>query len=390
MDYDVVVAGGGPAGSATAYYLARHGVNVLVMDKCSFPREKVCGDGVAPRAVRNLYKMGLQERLDGRFNKFHGFRFAGAGKSLVETPIPATPRFPDHGYIIRRVDLDKILLDYAREHGVEVWEECRATEPLVDGGRVVGVKAVRGGQEIDVTAPVTVGADGAHSRLGGKMGLLLNDPHYLGISIRQYFEGVEDIGDYLEVYPERQISPGSGWVFPISRDGVANVGVGAMLFHMERDKINLHKFFNTLIHDTEHVAPKLKNAKPISPLRGALLRCGLGGSKVECPGMILVGDAASMTNPVSGEGITYALETGEMAADHILSSRMSGRGLHIDPDEDSFRAKLVDRYQHYFNHGLMSIKWGNRTSFMRPLLAVTSKNDSFRRYLVRSLMYLKH
>ena len=260
MDYDVVVAGGGPGGSSTAYYLAKQDVRVLVMDKCSFPREKICGDGVAPRAVRNLYRMGLQERLDGQFNKFHGFRFAGAGKALVETLIPPTPRFPDHGYIIRRIDLDKILIDYARENGAEVWEDCK------------------------VTAPVVVGADGPHSTLGGKMGLLVNDPLYMGISIRQYFEGVTDIGDYLEVYPDKAVSPGSGWVFPVSRDGVANVGFGAMLYHMQRDKINLHKFFETLIHDTPFVAPKLKNAKPISPLRGALLRVGLGGRRSSARG----------------------------------------------------------------------------------------------------------
>lgn len=390
MDYDVVIAGAGPAGSTTACYLARQGVNVLVMDKCTFPREKICGDGIAPRAVRNLYKMGLQERLDGNFNKFHGFRFAGAGKSVVETMIPRTPRFPDHGYIIPRIELDKILLDYAREHGAEVWEGCQVREPIVEGGRVVGIRAIRDGREIEVRAPVTVGADGPHSRLGSKMGLLVNDPLYLGISIRQYWEGVEGIGDYLEVYPEKEISPGSGWVFPVNREGLANVGVGAMLYHMQRDNISLHRFYETMINNTEHVSPKLKNARPVSPLRGALLRVGLGGSKVECPGLILVGDAASMTNPVSGEGITYALETGEMAAEHIMESRMDGRGFHIDPAEDSFRGKLVDRYHHYFNHGVLSIKWGNKTSFMRPLLAFTSKNDYFRKYLVRSLMYLKH
>ncbi len=78
MEYDVVVVGGGPAGSSTAFHLAKRDVRVLVLDKASFPRNKICGDGVPPRAVRNLYKMGLQERLDGRFNKFHGFRVAGA------------------------------------------------------------------------------------------------------------------------------------------------------------------------------------------------------------------------------------------------------------------------------------------------------------------------
>ena len=106
MDYDVVVVGAGPAGSSTAYHLATRDVRVLLLDKAPFPREKICGDGIAPRAVRTLYKMGLQERLDGRFNKFHGFSFAGAGRSVVRNPIPPTPRFPDHGYIIRRVDLD--------------------------------------------------------------------------------------------------------------------------------------------------------------------------------------------------------------------------------------------------------------------------------------------
>lgn len=390
MEFDVVIAGGGPAGSSTAYWLARQEVRVLVLDKACFPREKVCGDGVAPRAVRNLYKMGLQEQLDGRFNKFHGFRFAGAGKAVVENRIPATPRFPDHGYIIRRLDLDKILLDHARSHGAEVWEGCRVTGPLVERGRVTGVKALRDGEEVEVVAKVVVGADGPHSVLGQRMGLLVNDPLYMGISIRQYFEGVEDIGDYLEVYPEKAISPGSGWVFPVTRDGVANVGVGAMLYHINRDKINLHQFFDTLINDTEHVAPKMKNAKPIGPLRGALLRVGLGGSKVECGGMLLVGDAASMTNPVSGEGITYALETGEMAADHILASRMNGRGLHHDPDEYSFRERLVDRYQHYFDLGIRSIKWGNRSGFMRPMLAVVSKNRRLREDLIRALMYLRH
>lgn len=390
MDYDVIISGGGPAGATAAYYLAKFDVNVLVLEKSSFPREKICGDGIAPRAVRNLYRMGLRERLDGRFNKFHGFRFAGAGRSMVETMIPPTPRFPDHGYIIRRVDFDRILIDYARENGAEVRENCRVTGPLVEGGRVVGVRAVRDGSEVEICAPVVVGADGPHSTLGKKTGLLVNDPLYLGVSIRQYFEGVEGIGDYLEVYPDRAVSPGSGWVFPVTRDGVANVGVGAMLYHIRRDGIDLHRFFEVLINDTPFVAPKMRNAKPVSPLRGALLRVGLGGSKVECPGMILIGDAASMTNPVSGEGITYALETGEMAARHILDSRFAGGAFHIDPEEDSFRQKLVDRYQHYFNHGVMSIKWGNRTSFMRPLLAFTSRNDYFRRYLVRSLMYLKH
>jgi geranylgeranyl reductase family protein len=390
MEYDVIVVGAGPAGSSTAYHLAKRDINVLVVDRAEFPRDKICGAGIAPRAVRTLYKMGLQDRLDGQFNKFHGFRFAGAGRAMVENAIPPTPRFPDHGYIIRRIDLDKILLDHARAAGAEVWEGCEVRGPLVEGGRVVGVKAIRDGGEFELTAPVVVGADGPHSPLGRAMGLLVDDPLYLGVSIRQYFEGVEDIGDYLEIYPEKLISPGSGWVFPVTRDGLANVGIGYMLYHIKRDKVNLRRSFDTLLNDAPHVAPKMRNAKPVSPIRGELLRVGLGSSRVECPGMILVGDAASMTNPVSGEGITYALETGEMAAEHILESRMGGGGLHIDPSDDSFRAKLAERYEHYFRIGTLSIKWGNRSSFMRPLLLAVSKRRKWREDLIRALMYLRH
>ncbi|MDD5748698.1 MAG: geranylgeranyl reductase family protein [Actinomycetota bacterium] len=389
MEYDVVVVGAGPAGASTAYHLAKRDVNVLLIDKCNFPREKICGDGIAPRAVRNLYKMGLQERLDGNFLKFGGFIFGGAGRAVVKREIPPTPRFPDHGYIIRRIDFDKLLLDYSRENGVEVLEGTKVIAPLVEDGKVFGVKALRNGEEIEICAKVVVGADGAHSVLGRKMGLLLNNPQYLGIAIRQYFEGVEEVGRYLEVYPDRVITPASGWVFPLG-GSVANVGVGAMLYQIQKKKIDLHEYFQKFITESAIVFPKLRNAKPISPLRGALLRVGLGGSKVECPGLILVGDAASMTNPVSGEGITYALETGEMAAEHILESRMSGRGIHHDPEEDSFREKLLSKYFHYFRTGIRSIRWGDRPIFMRPLLSVVSKSEKRSADLVRALMYLRH
>lgn len=389
MKYDVIIAGAGPAGATTAFYLAKRDVRVLLLDKAVFPREKVCGDGIAPRAVRSLYKMGLQERLDGKFNKFHGFRFGGAGR-MVENMIPKTYGFPDHGYIIKRYDLDGIILDHARAQGVEVWENCKVTAPLVHEGKVVGVKAVRDGRETELESRIVVGADGYSSPLGKAMGLLVDDPLYLGICVRQYFEGVEDIGDYLEIYPESGVSPGSGWVFPVTREGIANVGVGVMLYHVQRDRINLHHFYDRLLHDSTFVAPKMRNARPITPLKGAILRLGLGGSKIECPGMILVGDAASMTNPISGEGITYALETGEMAAEHILKSRMSGKDFHIDPEEDSFRRKLLDRYQAYFRFGTLSVKYANKQMLMRPGLALISRKRLWREQMIRALMHLRH
>jgi len=105
--------------------------------------------------------------------------------------------------------------------------------------------------------------------------------------------------------------------------------------------------------------------------------------------MILVGDAASMTNPVSGEGVTYALETGEMAANHILDSRTSAKGFHIDPSEDSFRKKLEDRYQSYFRLGMLGVKYANKNALMRPMLAAISRKQIWREQMIRALMHLK-
>ncbi|MBN1288753.1 MAG: geranylgeranyl reductase family protein [Actinobacteria bacterium] len=389
MDYDVVIAGGGPGGSSAACYLARHGAKVLVLDKEKFPREKVCGDGIAPRAVRTLYSMGLRDRLEGNFNKFHGFVFSGGGRYYVKSKIPPTTNFPDHGYIIRRLDLDKILLDFARENGAEVWEGHEVTAPLVKDGRVFGVKALHEGKEMEITAGAVIGADGVHSVLASSMGLLVNNPVHLGLTLRQYFEGVNDIGDYLEIYPDKSISPACGWVFPVT-ETVANVGVGAMLYHVRKKNISLKRSMEKFIREAKHVAPKLEGATPISTCRGGLIRVGLGASKFECPGLLLVGEAASVTNPISGEGITYALETGEMAAAHLLDNVSSSGEFRHNPAANPFRDKLMERYNSYFSKGTMCIKRYYKPLFMDILLTAVNLRKDYRDYMIRALMYLRH
>lgn len=388
MDYDVVIAGGGPGGSTAAYHLARGGAKVLVLDKEHFPREKVCGDGIAPRAVRTLYQMGLREKFEGNFNMFHGFLFSGGSKHYVKSMIPPTTDFPTHGYIIRRVDLDKILLDHARDNGAEVWEGCEVTAPLESEGCVLGVKARKDGRDIEISAGAVIGADGAHSVLGSKMGLLINNPVYLGLTMRQYYEGVTGIGDYLEIYPDKRIGPACGWCFPVT-ETKANVGVGAMLYHVKKKKLNLNKALDKFIREARLVSDKMKNAEPVSSRRGGLIRVGLGASKTECPGLLLVGEAASMTNPISGEGITYALESGQMAAQHLLDSA-SDSGFGHDPETHPFRPKLVEKYGSYFGKGTMCIKRYYRPLFMDVLLTSVNLRKDYNDYTIRALMYLRH
>ncbi len=389
MRYEVVIVGAGPGGSSAAYHLAREGVDVLLLEKSSFPRKKVCGEGLTPRATRELYRIGLEEKLSGKYHRLNGVGIYGPYRRGVEGPFPPTPNFPDHGYMIAREELDQLLAEQAQSAGAKFLTDHRVTEPIVEDEKVVGVRAVHDDQMIEVEAEVVIGADGARSTLGESLGLLVQDNRYLAVSVRQYFEGVDVDEDLIRIYPEDKILPGSGWIFPLG-EGRANVGVGATNYHITRRRINLKDLFSFFVNESKHASAKLKGATPVGPLEGGLLRVGLGGSRVEYPGLLLVGDAASMANPVSGEGITYALESGQMAAELIMENRASSGRIFHDPKKDSFQKRLTDRYGHYFELGMKSVRWGTHNSFMVPLLFATYHKKSARDWLIRAVLYMRH
>lgn len=380
--YDVVVVGAGPGGSSAAFYLARNGRRVLLLDKDVFPRDKICGDGIAPRAVHALYRMGLRERLEGEFQRTSGIRFYATRGGLTEVSYPMGSRYPDHGYVVPRRELDHILLREAESAGAEVLQGCRVTGILPEeDGSFPGVVAEREGERREIAARFIVGADGPSSRVGRELGLLNDDPLYLGVSVRCYMTGVEGLADCLEIYPEDAIMPSCGWIFPVG-ENAANVGVGYMLYARERGGMNLNRVFDDFQSKTRHAAAKLRDAHPQGRLRGALLRVGMGGSVQRRANVLLVGDAASLTNPISGEGITYALESGRWAAEAVADALDRG-----DPDRlDGYTRVLESRYRRYFRQGTFAIRYGNNPYFVNPLLFITSKlprlGDKMGRFLM--------
>lgn len=367
--YDVVIVGAGPAGSSAACYLAGHGHQVLLLDKDLFPRDKICGDGIAPRAVHSLYQLDLRREIGGNFKRTAGIRFYASRGGVTEVDYPMGSRFPDHGYVIPRRELDYILLRKAEAMGVEARQgwEVKAVLPE-DEGRFPGVEAEFQGARIPIRARYIVGADGPSSIIGKELGMLRDDPRFIGVSVRCYMSGVEDMADRLEIYPEDAISPSCGWIFPINGD-LANVGVGAMLYAFRKRRINLNRTFEDFAERTRHAAAKLRGARREGRLRGALLRVGLGGSNPRRSNVLLVGDAASLTNPISGEGITYALESGRWAAETIASAFRRG-----NPDIlANYTAILKWHYERYFQLGSMAILYGNNPWFVNPLLFTTSR-----------------
>ena len=231
-DYDVLVVGAGPSGASAAYWLATQGHRVLVVDKKRFPREKTCGDGLTPRAVRQLHDMGLADPLS-EFQRFDGLRSIGHGITL-ELRWPEHPDFPSYGYVVTRKDLDHLVAERAQKSGAELWEASEAVEPVLDAGLVRGALVARKdtGTTEEVRARYLVVADGANSRFGRSLGTSRNRSYPLGMAIRGYFESPRHDEPWIESHLDIRdkagnVLPGYGWIFPVG-DGRVNVGIGLL------------------------------------------------------------------------------------------------------------------------------------------------------------------
>ncbi|HEU0191205.1 MAG TPA: geranylgeranyl reductase family protein [Mycobacterium sp.] len=322
--YDVAVAGGGPAGSAAAWRAARAGARVVVLDKAEFPRDKPCGDGLTPRAVSYLQKMGLAAEID----TFHRIdRAVIFSPSRWELSFPRRPGMPDHGHCISRRELDTLLLKNAEAAGAEVRQSAEVAGPIVDDdGRVTGVTLKDGEQ---VPADAVIAADGTYSPV--KRGLMLNPPHksYAAIAIRAEMQANRPDADSLDIYLKLRFRgdqlPGYGWVFPLG-GGRVNVGLGYVNSYRNWQQINatafLGEFLATLPREWE--LPSIDELKGSKALQAWRLPMGFNAWPPWRPGVLFAGDALGAARPVSGAGISKALQSGLAAGECAVSALLNG------------------------------------------------------------------
>ena len=231
-DADVIVVGAGPSGATTAYYLAQAGVNVLLLEKARFPREKVCGDGLTPRAVRSLISMGIDTSPEAGWLRNKGLRVIGAGMRL-ELDWPDLDAYPGYGLVRPRADFDEVLARRAQAAGAKLLEEVNVTGLVRDDrtGQVVGVTAKEDGAVKAYRARTVVAADGNSSRLAVSLGLHKRDDRPLGVAVRTYYRSPRHEDDYLEswldLWDGDKLLPGYGWIFGMG-DGTSNVGLGLL------------------------------------------------------------------------------------------------------------------------------------------------------------------
>jgi menaquinone-9 beta-reductase len=372
IEVDVAVVGGGPSGSAAAHYLASRGHSVLVCEKKSFPREKTCGDGLTPRAVKVLDEMGLGAHLQ-TWERVKGLRVHGGGRSL-DLEFPNLDKWCDYGLVKPRKDLDQIVLDNAEAAGAKVLYDTQVTEPIFDRGVAVGFSAKRDGASEDVRAHYVVCAEGAATKFSRGLGRTRNDSYPMGLAIRQYFTSpMQSSGwfdAYLDVRTRRDAVPGYGWVFPVG-DGTVNAGVGLLSTYGGWRSVNLHNlqrdFIDFLPREWEINATTV-----VSKPRAGRLFMGSSVWPPHGPGFLLAGDAAGMINPCNGEGIAYAYETGRIAARHIDDALRNGSS----PLLPGYTEELKATYGPYYRLGRRFVRLIGHPLVMEKLVSIGMRSQA--------------
>ncbi len=357
---DVIVVGAGPAGSTTAYYLAKSGLDVLLLEKTAFPREKVCGDGLTPRAVKELVGMGIDISEEAGWLRNKGLRIIGGGVRL-EMDWPDLATYPDYGLVRKRDDFDEQLARQAQKAGARLHERCNVGAPIIDPrtGRITGVHAKLGEEKTPVTfhAPLVVAADGNSTRLSLAMGLHRREDRPMGVAVRTYFTSPRHEDDYLESWLElwdrrggqERLLPGYGWIFGMG-DGTSNVGLGVLNTSADFKELDWREILKawcaSMPQDWGYTPENMTG-----PIRGAALPMAFNRQPHYTRGLLLVGDAGGLVNPFNGEGIAYAMESGHLVADVIVQAVARATPAQRELALQRYPKILKDTYGGYYTLG---------------------------------------
>lgn len=308
---DVLIIGAGPSGSAAAIHAAQAGLEVVLIDAHTFPRDKTCGDGLTPRAIRQLGNLGLAEQITSAYSN-KGLKLHGFGGS-IDAPWPESD-YGIQGSAMSRARLDNLILQTATHYeSVTVWEEATALSPQFMGARLDSVVVNHAGTTRIVHARHVIVADGVRSTFGKKLGRIWHREEVYGIAARSYcsspYSREEWIHSHLELKDETgAVQPGYGWIFPLG-DGTVNLGCGALSTKSRPAQVNTKKllaFYASQQRSQWTLGPERDIASALLPMGGAV-------SNVAGPNWMLIGDSAACVNPLNGEGIDYGLETAELA-----------------------------------------------------------------------------
>lgn len=342
--YDLIIVGAGPAGSAAALYAARDGLKTLLLDRARFPRDKICGDALSGKSVAVLIDLGLLDKVRALPGASIN-RVCFGSPDHVDACIDLRTRnlhdtltgrdIPMEGFVIRRHTFDNFLFQEARG-AVEGCIEGFAVRDLIreDGC----VKGVRGrmdgsGEEMEFRAGLVLGCDGFNSIVARKAGCYNHDGRHWVVALRCYYENVAGLTDQIELHFVDEVLPGYFWAFPLE-NGCANVGIGMLHSAIKQRNINLKEALRQVINRPPF-AGRFANARPLEQPVGWNLPIGSIRRKCHGNGFLLLGDAAGLIDPFTGEGIGNALYSARFAAETAVEAAQAG----------DFSAPFLRRYE---------------------------------------------
>jgi geranylgeranyl reductase family protein len=389
---DVIVVGAGPAGATTAFHLANRGLDVLLFEKTSFPREKVCGDGLTPRAVKQILDMGIEPTKENGWLKNKGLRVIGGGHRL-ELDWPDVEGFPNYGLVRTRSDFDEILARTAQKKGVRLFEKTRVTGPIIDEktGRLSGVTTKNSdGTESNHFSQVVVAADGVSSRMALALGLQRREDRPMGVAVRTYYKSPRTNDDYLESWLElkdkNKLLPGYGWIFGMG-DGTSNVGLGILDSSPVFQSIDYKDLLKRWLDETPEEWG-YRDQNMTQQVRGAALPMGFNRQPHYTRGMLLVGDSGGMVNPFNGEGIAYAMETGQIAAEVIEKAINAKSSFERETQLHQYPAVLKDRLGGYYTLGRVFVKLIGNSQIMQVATKYGMASKPLMRFTLKLLANL--
>ena len=332
--YDIAVIGAGPAGSAAAWFLAKGGLRVALLDKFDFPRDKTCGDGLTPRAIQILAEMGILPQVQQRAQRCSGITVRHSDEITYRLELSHLKDLPHDILVLPRLILDDLLREYAVAAGAEFIPRAKVESLIRTPGGPARLE-IEGGRSLECAMVII--ATGSNATLLRKHGLLKKTPP-INLAARTYFENVEGLDDTTVLFFDQIELPGYGWVFPTG-PGTANVGCGVFFDSPNPQPSQLRN----LIENHPYLRRILRHARQTGPIKGFPLRTDFSPANSGNDWILVTGEAVGLVNPISGEGIDYALESAQLAAQAILSEWRRQPSAAI---QNRYHAALTRKFQY--------------------------------------------
>ena len=325
MKYDVIIVGAGPAGTSAALYAHRLGLSAILLDKAVFPRDKICGDALSGKSVRIMRELDLLdgvEKLEGA--EINRITFGSPSNNQFDVYLNSTKNTDliKKGFVIPRLVFDNFMFEKANEV-TETRQGFSVKDLIMENDHVVGVKGkTKDGSAEEFQAPIVLGCDGYNSIVARKLGLYEMDMDNTSVAVRCYYKGVKDLSNQIELHYLKEVNPGYFWLFPAG-NGVANIGIGLSKSDMKKEKRTLRQIMDE-VTKSEYFKERFSEAEQMEKPVGWNLPVGSSHRKNHGNGFLLLGDAAGLIDPFTGEGIGNAMVSGKYAMEVAAKSKISG------------------------------------------------------------------